>query len=54
MIVFIISWNRKNKNSITDYAAIADGKTNNAVSIQSAIDQVAKNGGGQEMIFRKY
>jgi hypothetical protein len=44
LIVFIIGWIQKNKNSITDYGAIADGKMNNAVSIQRAIDQVAKNG----------
>jgi hypothetical protein len=49
-IVFIIGWSQKNKNSITDYGAIADGKTNNAVSIQRAIDQVAKNGGGQVIV----
>ena len=31
---------------ITNYDAIADGKTNNAVAIQKAVDECADNGGG--------
>ncbi len=35
---------------ITAYGAIADGKTNNAASIQKAIDQVSASGGGQVIV----
>jgi polygalacturonase len=48
--ICIIAWNSTNKHSITDYGAIADGKTNNAISIQKAIDEVSKNGGGQVIV----
>ena len=48
--ICIIAWNSTSKHSITDYGAIADGKTNNAISIQKAIDEVSKNGGGQVIV----
>lgn len=38
------------KISITSCGAVADGKTNNAAAIQSAIDSVEKNGGGQVIV----
>ena len=49
-ILLIIGCRQKDRNLITTYGAIADGKTNNAVSIQYAIDQVSADGGGQVIV----
>jgi len=38
--------------SIRDFGALPDGITNNAVAIQKAIDEAAKNGGGKVMVSR--
>jgi hypothetical protein len=42
--------NRKNEYLITSFGAVADGKTNNAVSIQKAIDKASASGGGQVIV----
>ena len=38
------------KISITECGAVADGQSNNAKAIQSAIDQVSNSGGGTVLI----
>lgn len=54
LLFFVISTffgcNTKNDNLITEYGAIADGVSNNAVFIQKAIDEVSAAGGGQVVV----
>jgi hypothetical protein len=48
--VLIIGCSRQNGELITAFGAVADGKTNNAASIQQAIDKVSAAGGGQVIV----
>jgi hypothetical protein len=48
--VLIIGCSRQNGELITAFGALADGKTNNAASIQQAIDKVSAAGGGQVIV----
>ena len=36
--------------NVTDFGAVGDGKTLNTASIQKAIDECGKNGGGRVVI----
>ncbi len=49
-VLFLNACQSGNQNLITSYGAVADGKTNNAVAIQKAIDEVSAKGGGQVVV----
>ncbi len=50
MFSFTFTACSKNDCNIVDYGAVADGKTNNAISIQKAIDEASANGGGKVVV----
>ncbi|MDR3625196.1 MAG: glycosyl hydrolase family 28 protein [Ignavibacteriaceae bacterium] len=49
-IFFITSYCQKKEYLVTAYGAIADGQTNNALSIQKAINEASENGGGKVIV----
>jgi hypothetical protein len=51
-IFFISAFCQSKEYIITSYGAIDDGITNNAISIQKAIDEASKNGGGKVVVPR--
>jgi len=50
MLFVAAGCSQKNEYLITTFGAVADGKTNNAASIQKAIDKVSATGGGQVIV----
>lgn len=47
---YLVACQSGSQNLITSYGAVADGKTNNSVAIQKAIDEVSAKGGGQVVV----
>ena len=50
LLVSLSTFAQSNDQIITNFGAIADGKTNNAVAIQKLIDKVSTSGGGRVII----